>query len=234
MRGKREGNGIYKWNEGEIVLDNGCRCMAEATTVNSGISFTFHCILADEFSKIAKNIQEPFYEHVFPTVIAANARFMISSTVNLDNPKDLFYRLLTAAKNGDNDYAPFEVTWRDVPDWDEENRCWVKRDERWHQRMIANYGSEEAFEGQFGIGFEYTTSSIMASSVLKKRKPNYVNFVPKDLYGVPCSDKYFWKSNYEPMEQLKRDYIVATIDLAEGLGEKHDDTINFKISGIDG
>lgn len=217
--------GIYKWNEGEIVLDNGCRCMAEATTVNSGISFTFHCILADEFSKIAKNIQEPFYEHVFPTVIAANARFMISSTVNLDNPKDLFYRLLTAAKNGDNDYAPFEVTWRDVPDWDEENKCWVKRDEKWHRRMIANYGSEEAFEGQFGIGFEYTTSSIIASSVLKKRRPNYVNFIPKDLYGVPCADKYFWKPDYEPMEQLKRDYIVATIDLAEGLGEKHDDTI---------
>ena len=29
--------GIYKWNESEIVLDNGCRLMAEATTINSGI-----------------------------------------------------------------------------------------------------------------------------------------------------------------------------------------------------
>lgn len=26
--------GIYKWNEGEIVLDNGCRLMAEATTID--------------------------------------------------------------------------------------------------------------------------------------------------------------------------------------------------------
>ena len=30
--------GIYKWNESEIVFDNGCRIMAEATTINSGIS----------------------------------------------------------------------------------------------------------------------------------------------------------------------------------------------------
>ena len=217
--------GIYKWNEGEIVLDNGCRCMAEATTVNSGISFTYHCILADEFSKIAKNIQEPFYNHVFPTVIAANARFMISSTVNLDNPKDLFYRLLTAAKNGDNDYAPFEVTWDRVPDWDPDNKKWVKRDEAWRQRMIANYGSEEAFEGQFGIGFEYTTNSIIASETLKKKKKDYINFVNKDLLGIPYSEKYFWKPDYEPMESLRRDYIVATTDLSEGLGGKHDDTV---------
>lgn len=219
--------GVYKWNEGEVVLDNGCRCMAEATTVNSGISFTFHCILADEFSKIPKNIQEPFYEHVFPTVIAANARFMISSTVNLDNPKDLFYRLYTAACRGENDYSPFAVTWKDVPDWDPDRGCWVKRDENWHRRMIANYGSEEAFEGQFGIGFEFTTNSIIASDVLKKQKEKKTIFINKDLLGVPYSDKYFWRPDYEPMTGLRRDYIVVTTDLAEGLGGDHDYTVSI-------
>ena len=52
--------GIYKWNEGEIVLDNGCRLMAEATTINSGISFTFHCVLADEFAHVHPNIIDKF------------------------------------------------------------------------------------------------------------------------------------------------------------------------------
>lgn len=217
--------GIYKWNEGEIVLDNGCRCMAEATTLNTGISFSFHMCLMDEFAKISKNIQGPFYEHVLPTLTAANAQCVISSTVNLNNPKDLFYKLLTAAKNGDNDYAPFEVTWDKVPNWDPDKKIWVPRDEEWHRRMIANYGSEEAFEGQFGIGFEYTTNSILDSSYLKKRKPKYVNFVPKNLPGVPLADKYFWDPEYEPSEQLKQDFIVTTTDLAEGLGGKRDDTI---------
>ena len=36
--------GIYKWNESEIGLDNGCRCLAEATTTRTGISFTFHLV----------------------------------------------------------------------------------------------------------------------------------------------------------------------------------------------
>ena len=53
--------GIYKWNEAEIVLDNGCRLMAEATTINSGISFTFHCVLADEFAHCPPNILDKFY-----------------------------------------------------------------------------------------------------------------------------------------------------------------------------
>ena len=82
--------GIYKWNEAEIVLDNGCRLMAEATTINSGISFTFHCVLADEFAHVAPNIIEKFYNNLFPTITAAKARFMITSTQNGYN---LFYRL---------------------------------------------------------------------------------------------------------------------------------------------
>jgi hypothetical protein len=72
--------GIYKWNEAEIVLDNGCRLTAEATTINSGISFTFHCVLADEFAHVAPNIIEKFYNNLFPTITAAKARFMITST----------------------------------------------------------------------------------------------------------------------------------------------------------
>ena len=49
----------------EIVLDNGCRLMAEATTINSGISFTFHCVLADEFAHIQPNIMDKFYNNLF-------------------------------------------------------------------------------------------------------------------------------------------------------------------------
>ena len=92
--------GVYKWNEAEIVLDNGCRLMAEATTINSGISFTFHCVLADEFAHIAPNIMESFYNNIFPTITAARARFIITST---QNGRNLFYRLYKASESGLND-----------------------------------------------------------------------------------------------------------------------------------
>lgn len=207
--------GIYKWNEAEIVLDNGCRLMAEATTINSGISFTFHCVLADEFAHIAPNILDKFYTNLFPTITAGRARFMITSTQNGYN---LFYRLCMAAKAGENEYGFFEVTWDMIPEWNPEKKCWEKRDENWRRMQIANYGSEEAFNSQFGTSFDISANTLISQKKLKAKKQQLVEFVEKDLYGVPYSNRYFWHPEYEPMEMLKKDYIVITCDLAEGIG----------------
>jgi hypothetical protein len=207
--------GIYKWNEAEIVLDNGCRLMAEATTINSGISFTFHCVLADEFAHIAPNILDKFYTNLFPTITAGRARFMITSTQNGYN---LFYRLCMAAKAKENEYGFFEVTWDMIPEWNPEKKCWEKRDEAWRQRQIANYGSEEAFNSQFGTNFDISANTLISQKKLTKAKQNLVEFVEKDLYGVTHSDSYYWHPNYEPMEMLRRDHIVISCDLAEGIG----------------
>lgn len=207
--------GIYKWNEAEIVLDNGCRLMAEATTINSGISFTFHCVLADEFAHIAPNILDKFYTNLFPTITAGRARFMITSTQNGYN---LFYRLCMAAKAGENEYGFFEVTWDMIPEWNPEKKCWEKRDEEWRLRQIANYGSEEAFNSQFGTNFDISANTLISQKKLTKVKQNLVEFVEKDLYGVPFSSSYYWHPEYEPMEMLKKDHMIITCDLAEGIG----------------
>ena len=155
--------GIYKWNEGEIVLDNGCRLMAEATTINSGISFTFHCVLADEFAHIAPNIMESFYNNIFPTITAARARFIITST---QNGRNLFYRLYKASESGLNEYAHFVTNWWEVPEYNPDKKCWEKRDEEWHQRQVANYGSEEAFNSQFGTNFDISSNTLDRKSVV--------------------------------------------------------------------
>lgn len=210
--------GIYKWNEAEIVLDNGCRLMAEATTINSGISFTFHCVLADEFAHIAPNIIEKFYNNLFPTITAGRARFMITSTQNGYN---LFYRLYKAAEAGENEYKHFEVTWDMIPEWNPDKRCWEKRDEKWRRMQVANYGSEEAFNSQFGTSFDVSANTLIAQKILRKKKLEVEEFTNKDLYGIPCFESYYWKQDYEPMQQLKRDYIVMTCDLAEGKSQDY-------------
>lgn len=210
--------GIYKWNEAEIVLDNGCRLMAEATTINSGISFTFHCVLADEFAHIAPNIIEKFYNNLFPTITAGRARFMITSTQNGYN---LFYRLYKAAEAGENEYKHFEVTWDMIPEWNPDKKCWEKRDEKWRRMQVANYGSEEAFNSQFGTSFDVSANTLIAQKILRKKKLEVEEFINKDLYGVPCFESYYWKPDYEPMQQLKQDYIVMTCDLAEGKSQDY-------------
>lgn len=210
--------GIYKWNEGEIVLDNGCRIMAEATTINSGISYTFHCVLADEFAHIPPNIIDKFYNNIFPTITASRARFMITSTQNGYN---LFYKIWQSAINNESEYAPFKTDWWEVPEWNPEKKCWEKRDEAWHQMQVANYGSEEAFNSQFGTNFDVSANTLIAQKVLIKKRKETERFVNKELAGVPCSDCFFWKPSYEPMEELKKDYIIITCDISEGVGRDY-------------
>lgn len=206
--------GIYKWNEGEIVLDNGCRLMAEATTINSGISFTFHCVLSDEFAHIPPNIMDKFYNNLFPTITAGKARFMITSTQNGYN---LFYRLYKAAEAGISEYAPFKTDWYEVPEWNPDKCCWEKRDEVWHQKQVANYGSEEAFNKQFGTNFDVSANTLINMKTIHKRSTRLIEFVNKEMPGVPHSEAWKWHPNFDPID-CKNEYIICTTDIAEGGG----------------
>lgn len=207
--------GVYKWNESEIAFDNGCRVLAEATTLNTGIGFSIHLLLLDEFAHLPVNIAEKFYNNIFPTIVASKSQLMITSTQNGYN---LFYRLYKAAEARENDYGAFKTDWNEVPEWNPEKKCWEKRDEEWRLRQIANYGSEEAFNSQFGTNFDISANTLISQKKLTKAKQNLVEFVEKDLYGVPLSNSYYWHPEYEPMDMLKKDHMVITCDLAEGIG----------------
>ena len=206
--------GIVKWNESEIVLDNGCRILTAATTKNSAIGFTLHCCLWDEAAHINPNIAEEFYSNVFPTITAARARFMITSTQNGYN---LFCRLYKAAEAGMNEYAAFKTTWDQVPEWNPDTKQWEKRDEAWHQLQVANYGSEEAFNAQFGTNFDVSANTLISQKIITKRNLRLVEFVEKEMPGVPFSDAWRWHPDFDPME-CKHTYLVLTTDIAEGGG----------------
>lgn len=206
--------GVYKWNETEIAFDNGCRCLGSATTTNSGISFTVHCVLADEFAHIQPNILDKFYNNLFPVITAGKARFIISSTQNGFN---LFYRLYKAAEAGENDYAPFKVDWWQVPEWNPEEQKWEKRDEEWHRRQVANYGSEEAFNKQFGTDFDVTSGTLINPKLIKKFQQESVEYKSIDMPGIYLSQYYFWHPLYNIME-LRNDFFIITVDISEGGG----------------
>lgn len=204
--------GIRKWNQGELAFDNGCRIMAEATTINSGIGFTFHCVLADEFAHIPPNILDSFYNNLFPVVTAARARFMITSTQNGYN---LMQRLYVAAVNGENEYAPFKTDWDEVPEWDEKTRTWRARDDEWYRLQVANYGSEEAFNAQFGTQFCIKSKTLISPLYIKKHSKDARAFVQNEsvIYG----DNWFFDPQYD-ISRLRSDRFVFTCDISEGTG----------------
>lgn len=207
--------GIYKWNDAEIAMDNGCRVQATATTINSGIGDTIHMLILDEFAHVHPNIIEKFYNNVFPTVSAAQAKVAIIST---QNGRNLFYRLYMAAVQHDNEYRAFKVEWKDVPEWNPEKKCWEKRDQNWYNTQVANYGSVEAFESQMGTNFDLGSNTLINQKVIKS--VDILKFINKDIPGVYLSDCWYWRPDFDPMN-LKKEYIIGTCDIAEGLGQDY-------------
>ena len=205
--------GIRVWNEGKISLDNGCMIIAEATTARSGIGYTLHCVLLDEFAHIAPSIQEPFYQNIFPTISAARARMMITST---QNGLELFSRIYTAAVKGENEYAAFKVDWDQVPEWDPDKRCWYKRDEAWKNMQIGNLGSEDAFNEQFGTEFSSANNSLISRKILTEKTKQTVEFEIKEMLGCH-PDNFFWRPDIDIYE-LRNQYLIFTTDISEGVG----------------
>lgn len=204
--------GVVKWNEYEIVLDNKCRIMAKATTMNTGISFTLHCVLADEFAHLPKNIQRSFYQNLLPTISAANARFMITST---QNGHELFAEIFEAALRGENDYGPFETTWDQVPDFDPVTNTWVPRDEAWHRRQVGNLGGEIEFNAQFGTEFIVKSNTLISKTLMREQKHKKLRFVTIDH---PLLQDFYFHPDFD-LSQFKHGKYVVTIDISEGLGQ---------------
>ena len=208
--------GILKWNDSECVFDNGCRIKAEATTINSGIGMTIHCCLMDEFAHVPPNILDKFYNNLLPVVTATKGKVLITSTQNGYN---LFYIIWMSAKSGDSSYTPFEVTWDMIPEWNPDTRQWEKRDEKWHRMQVANYGGEEAFNKQFGTSFDISSNTLISQKILAGKRTSAEIYPATELPGVGLADYYHWKPGYEPLSDLKNDFLVVTCDIAEGIGQ---------------
>lgn len=101
--------GVKVWNQSSITFENGCRIKTAARTKTPAVGFTIDLLYLDEFAHIPSNIIEPFYTAAYPTVSAvSNSKIIITSTPNGMN---LFYRLLTEAEAGRNNFNPMRVYW---------------------------------------------------------------------------------------------------------------------------
>ena len=203
--------GVVKYDVFNSKFDNGCRIIGQSTTKKAAIGFTIHLLFMDEFAHIPHNFVNTFYENVYPTVSAsAQSKVIITSTPNGFNK---FYDIYTAAERGLSEYVPFRVDWWDVPG----------RDEKWMEAEMANLGSEEAFNRQYGNQFISSSSLLLSPASLKKLGKVQADFEFRDIVefediDVPY-DKLVWDPNMD-IESIEEDenYWLFSIDLAEGNG----------------
>lgn len=133
--------GVVEWNKGSIVLENGSKILASATSSSAVRGGSYNFIFLDEFAYVPQNVAEEFFSSVYPTITSGKTtKVMIIST-----PKGLnmFYRLWVNAnkkpgEDGKNEYFPIEVHWTAVPG----------RDDKWKQQTISNT-SEQQFRTEF-------------------------------------------------------------------------------------
>jgi len=221
--------GVNKWGSLECVFDNGCRLIGESTTPRSGIGFTIHCLYLDEFAHVEKNVIDEFFDNIYPTVSSLpDSKIIVTSTPNGMNR---FYQIYDAATKGINSFKPFRIDWWQVPDWDKEKKCWVKRDKSWMDKMIRDLGGSdeelgrERFGAQYGNSFLSTGNLLLGPNALRILEESREDFVKSD--GLAIFDDYdieeardiLWKQDFDPeAAKSTNDQFLFSIDIAEGNG----------------
>jgi len=187
--------GIVEWNKGSIVLENGSKILASATSSSAVRGGSFNMIFLDEFAFVPQGVAEEFFSSVYPTITSGQStKVLIIST-----PKGLnmFYRFWNDAINDRNDYVPIEVHWSAVPG----------RDAKWKEQTIANT-SEEQFRGEFECDFIGSAATLVSSSKLKCL-----------TYNEPLVQNDEGLSIYEKPKEGR--VYVTTVDTSRGQGKDY-------------
>jgi hypothetical protein len=172
--------GVVEWNKGSIVLENGSKILASATSSSAVRGGSFNYIFLDEFAYVPQNVAEEFFSSVYPTITSGQS----TKVTIISTPKGLnmFYRFWVNAnkkpgEEGKNDYVPMEVHWSDVPG----------RDEKWKKQTIANT-SEEQFRTEFECEFLGSMHTLVHPEKLKclvYKTPEYWNGEGLRVYHKP-------------------------------------------------
>ena len=217
--------GMQVNNVMSMRFDNGCRILAKTTTKSSGIGFTIHFLYMDEFAHINPNFIEAFFRSTYPTVSSSKvSRIIRTSTPNGMNK---FYELYQQALEGKNSFNPIRVDWWQVPG----------RDEAWRQREIANLGSEELFNQEYGNQFLSSSTLLLGSNELKKIKRNESEFSWREIDCLHDTEINYenltWHSkfNLDECDQPGKRFVLS-IDLSEGNKGDYSVVNIFKLSPL--
>lgn len=184
--------GTKTLNKGSIEFGNDSRIIAAATSSDGIRGFSVNFLLLDEFAFVDNDVE--FFKSVFPTISSGSStKIAISSTPHGLN---LFYKLFKDAKDGKNDFVPFEISWDMVPG----------RDENWKTQQLEILG-EHGFRQEYGNEFLGSSNTLISGDVLQKL-----------VWESPIYTDTFKTILEEPKEN--HNYVI-TVDSSRGVGEDY-------------
>jgi len=206
--------GISVVNASNVRFDTNSRLVGRTTTKKSGIGLTVNLLYVDEFAHINESNLDEFYRAIFPTVTAdPNGKIILTST---PNGKNKFWEIWKSAVDKDSSYVPLRVDWWQVQG----------RGDDWKKAKIADLGSEEDFNQEYGLQFFSSDKLLLNSRDLKRLesiKKNYEQtnlLLEEDLSHV--NEYLFFHNKYacRTLDDWKEDKsnFVFSIDTADGIG----------------
>lgn len=112
-----------------------------------------------------------------------------------------YYKLWMGAKEGTNEYHPFEIHWSDVPG----------RDDNWKQQQIANIGQKN-FDQEFNTEFLGSSETLISgsklSSIVTKSPLKSLNSL--DIYEDPI-ENHVYVTIVDTARGVEKDYHAFTI-----------------------
>ncbi len=219
--------GILKKNQSEIRFDNDCKIFGQATTKSASIGFTIDYLFTDEFAHIPENIAEPFYRSVLPTLSSLKeSRMVITSTANGLNK---FHEIYTKAVKGENSFYPLTTFWYEVPG----------RDEEWKKVQIADLGSEDLFNQEYGCQFLVSSSLLLDSDTLISIREKEKTYERKDISyltnkDIEYDDLVWDSSEFDRISEKKgTDCYIISVDLSKGVGKDYSVMNIFRLDVFD-
>jgi hypothetical protein len=146
--------GVVKWGEKTILLENGSSVIASATSSSSIRGQSLSMLYLDEFAHINMRVQNEFYQSSYPAISAGNeTKIIITSTPYGMN---LFYQIWRDALESKNDFVTLEAHWSQIPG----------RDEEWRKKTIKNIGGIQKFREEYETEFVGSMATLISASKL--------------------------------------------------------------------
>ena len=133
--------GVVEWNKKSLVLENGSRCIAAATSPSAVRGFSVNMLLLDEFAHLKPNLAEEFIASVFPTLSSSEASKLI--IISTPNGLNHYHKLWVEAENGRNDFKTVEGHWSEVrsQEWADNQRRKLNNDVKYRQEIECLSGN---------------------------------------------------------------------------------------------
>lgn len=193
--------GVRKWNEKSLELENGMRLIAATTSSDSISGETVSLLYLDEFAKVKPHVAEEFITATLPVVSSGKTSkvIIVSTPLGMNH----FHSYWVNANRTDqfaNNFYPVKVNWWDHPE----------RDDEWKTKVLMSMNNDmNKFNQEYGCRFLGSSSTLIDPDVLERTVPD-----------MPIDNKWSGALKIYEHPQPNAFYVLG-IDTGKGTGRDY-------------